>query len=254
MLRTRKIGIPWIALFLLGVFHLPVHAFSTVDEQIDHYLQILNQGGYTQKIEMLKQLQWSAISDPRLYDPIAVEVESQYLSEDLEKRQLNLTAHAIRALGYSGNDKYHDILSRVVSNAGEKKLRKHAKKAQVDLNQFSLWNTKIRLADAPVEGKDVEIATYMRMLSVAEPEIKRVGARAVFHQRLNDPELIALAAQQLEAMYIQPGLDKTGQDTVAWLCKAVGQAGDFQYVELLGRVAADSPYKKVRKHAKKYAQ
>ena len=241
-------------LLMLSLFQLPALAFSTVDEQIDHYLGILNQGSYAQKIEMLKRLQWSAISDPRLYDPIAQEVESRYSGKDLDKQQMNLAAHAIRALGYSGNDKYQDILSRVESTAGEKKLRKHATKALIELNRFSLWNTKIRLADAPVEGKDVEIATYMRMLTVAEPEIKRVGARAVFHQRLRDPELIALAAQQLEAMYAKPGLDKTGQDTAAWLCKAVGQAGDFQYVELLGRVAANSPYKKVRKHAQKYAQ
>lgn len=245
---------PWVVILLAAIMHFPAQAFDSVDEQIDHYLEVLARGGNDQKIQMLKGLQWSGISDPRLFDPVAEQVESRYLEGNLNKPEIQLIAHQIRALGYSGNDKYNDLLRRVESDAADKRFRKHAKKALIELDQFSLWNMKIRIADAPTEGKSVEIATYMKMLSVDDPAVQRLGARAIYAQRLNDPDLINVAAQQLEDMYNRPGLDKTGQDTAAWLCKAIGQSGNFDHVDLLSRVAAESQYKKVRKHAQKYAK
>ena len=242
-----------MAFLCLLISYPPAQAFDSVDAQIDHYLRVLNQGSTSQKVEMLKQLQWSGLTDPRLYDPIEAQVRAQYLSKNLDKNQINVAAHAIRALGYSGNDKYRETLAQVQTGAGERKLRSHAKKALIQLEKFNLWNMKIGLSDYPVEGKDVQTATYMKMLAIDDFAVQRLAARAIFHQYLRDPDMIALAAQKLEQAYAQPGLSKDAQDTVAWLCKAVGRAGPLEHGALLRRVAADSPYKKVRKHAQKYA-
>ena len=106
----------------------------------------------------------------------------------------------------------------------------------------------------PIAGKAVEIGAYLKMLSVDNPYVQRLAARAIFHERRQDADLLALAASRLEANYQDPELPVASQDTLAWLCKALGQSGSLIYQDLLTQVSTGSPHEKIRKHASKYAQ
>ncbi len=251
-LKANKIK--WLGLVVILGSHFSVQAFSTVEGQIEHYLNVLNSGEYTNKIEMLQRLQWSGLSDPRLYDPIEQRLLDQYLEDNLNKPDIGLLSHLSRALGYSGNKKYIATLSEVENNSAQKKIRKHARKAQIQLTRFEAWNRLIADSDYPVEGKDVEIAMYMKMMNTDDPQVQRLSARAIFHQRLQDSDLLALVAKKVEGSFLDPALSGDAQDAVAWMCKAIGQSGTPEYSDLLSRVVAETPHKKIRKHASKYAK
>ena len=211
-------------------------------------------GGYTIKLQMLQRLQWSGLSDPRLFDAIEKQLLEHYRESEYNKQPLAILAHQARALGYSGNEKYRETLAEVRENAGNGKLREHANTALLQLPRFRDWHLLIESSNFPIEGKAAEIGTYMRMLSVDNPYVQRLAARAIFHERRQDADLLALAASRLDARFQDPELSIAAQDTLAWICKALGQSGNLIYQDLLTQVSTESPHDKIRKHAAKYAQ
>lgn len=243
----------WIGLIFLLVANMPVFAFTSVDEQIDHYLEILATGNFESRKQMLERLQWSGLSDPRLYDEIEKQLLAQYQNEDLDKYENSLLSHRARALGYSGNEKYRSSLEEVKKAAYQNRVRKHAGKALSELGKYEIWNRKVAQSDTSVEGKSVEVTTYMRMLNVDDSFVQRQAARAIYHENRQDSDLLALVAERLEGLYLQEYLDKQVQDTAAWFCKALGRNGGSKYTALLSKVAENSPHKKIRKYASKYA-
>ncbi len=108
-------------------------------------------------------------------------------------------------------------------------------------------------SDITVEGKSVEVTTYMKMLNVSDYFVQRQAARATYHELRQDPDLLALIAFRLESLYLLQYLDKHEQDTAAWFCKALGRNGGSKYTALLSKVAQDTPHKKIKKYASKYA-
>jgi hypothetical protein len=244
----------WIGLIFLLVTYVPAFAFNSVNEQIDAYLEILATGSIEDQIQMLERLQWSGLSDPRLYDEVERQLLEKYLSPDLDKYAINLLAHKARALGYSGDDGYRISLGQVQNETVHRKLSKHAKKALNELGKYWNWNKLIAKSDISVEGKSAEVTNYMKMLGVDDVFVQRNAARAIYHERQQDSHLLALTAEKLQGMYMQQGLDKQAQDTAAWFCKALGQSGGPKYTALLSNVAASTPYKKIKKYASKYAQ
>jgi hypothetical protein len=247
-------ALKWVGIIFMLALNLPAHAFTSVDEQIDHYLEILNDGTYETKIEMLQRLQWSGLTAPRLFDEVEKNVFEGYLDLNRDKKGFGLLTHHIRALGYSGNEKYRDTLE-FISNSEDKnsrRIRGHSKKALVQLGKYKNWNRMIAESDIAVEGKSVEVVTYMKMLNVTDFFVQRQAARATYDELRQDPDLLDLIAFRLESVYLLKYLDKQGQDTAAWFCKALGQNGGQKYTDLLTKVAADSPHSKIKKYASKY--
>jgi len=243
------IHLSWFGLVALMLFQVSAKAFESVDEQIASYLEIFKSGSYPASFEMLERLQWSGLSDPRLFDTFESLVLEKYKNASFNKNERNLVGYSIRSLGYSGNPKYRATLEEVKKNASASRLRGYAKRALSDMDHFELWHKKINSSDFRVVDKPVEIGMYMKMLSVDDPFVQRLAARAIFHERQTDPELLAMAAENLENQYLQSGLDGEAQDTAAWLCKAIGQSGQAEYTALLRKIADETPYKKIRKYA-----
>jgi len=242
----------WTGLVFLLMVSLPGYAFNSVDEQIDHYLEVLADNNHNATLNMLTRLKWTAITDPRLYDEIAKSPLNHYLTKNLDKLTLSDAAHKIRALGYSGNPKYHDTLSTIMNNSPNKKLRVHSQKALVDLDRFERWNRQINEADAAVQGKSVQITIYSKMLNVQDTVVQRFAAKAIVDASVQDSDLLDAVAEKLKAMYTNPGLDKREQDTAAWFVKALGQSGGYR--TFLTEVNQGTPHKKIKKHSIKFIQ
>lgn len=267
MKKLEIIGLV-LALFLTA----SIMADEVRDERIDSYLNILSTGNVKQKSTMLNRLQWSGLSDPRLFDVIEKSLLDQHLNHNLSRHQAKVLIYMVRSLGYSGNNKYRSTISILSKGASlpkssmkssittlsndptSRKLRKHAAKALVDLHKFSARNALIKTSDLAIEGKNAAITTYMKMLDIDDIFIQRLAARAMFHENIRDPDLLALAANKLKFLYIQNGLDRESQDTAAWLCKAIGQSGQSKYKNLLIEIAGKTSYQKIRKYAQKFSQ
>ena len=245
-----------ISLLLVAIISMPAMAFSTDDERIDSYLELLEKTGMEkEKTKMVERLQWSGLSDPRLYDPIEKFLleNSTKKSIDIEKTTRKLMAHMLLALSYSGNEKYRTTLNQFSKNKGPGNLSKYAKRALGNLGEYGSWNRLIATSKVDVEGKSSEVASYMKMLSVDDVLIQRLAARAIFHEGQKDSDLIALTAEKLKDVYLNNNLSADAQDAAAWFCKAIGQSGISEHADFLRKVADSSPHGKIKKYASKYA-
>jgi DNA-binding phage protein len=243
----------FLGLMLATLLSSAVFAFSTVDEQIDSYLNTLETADDVIKGKMLERLQWSGLREERLYDVIESEVLENYQPSGMGKVEFKTYLLHIRALGYSGNEKYRKTLDQVRTKTTVNKTRNIAKRALMNLNQFVVWNEKIANSDAGITGKSAEITAYMKMLNVDDPAVQRMAAKAIYHTQLVDEDLLKLVADKLIAIYRKDGLSKIEQDVAAWFCKALGQSGKPEFRTLLTTVTENTPYKKIKKYARKYA-
>ena len=244
----------FMGLILALLMNSAVLAFSTVDEQIVSYLNTLETANDVTKAKMLERLQWSGLRDERLFDVIEDKVLVLYQISSMSKGEFKTFLQHIRALGYSGNEKYRRTLDRVRVEAAARKSRKIAQRALRDLDNYVIWNEKIANSEAGVSGKGAEITTYMKMLNVDDPVVQRIAAKATYHNQLMDDDLLGLVADKLKAVYMKEGLSKIEQDVAAWFCKAIGQSGKQDFLTLLTTVAENTPSKKIRKYARSYLE
>lgn len=240
-------------LFLSVVMAMPVYAFQSQEERSKHYLEILNTYNLDTKTKMLDRLEWSGLSDPLFFDEIEKALLVATSKEYMSSKEIKLSAHLIKALGYSGQERYRDTLLLVKEKTTSTKLAKYLGRAETNLNKFANWHSLIAKQSVKTKGKSAEVIIYLKMLSIKDIQLEKLAARAIFHEHRRDPDLLALAAQRLEAYYLDEALDRDAQDAVAWLCKAIGQSGDVTYSELLNNVATNSPHRKVQKYARKFA-
>lgn len=240
------------ALLLSCIISFPTMALESRQERIESYLSVLSSSDSVAKEQMLNRLQWSGLSDSQLFDVVEQRVLDTYLQAGLDGKTINLIAYHVRALGYSGNEKYSETLSLVKSNTAAGKLQRHAKKALLDLSRFSDWNQLLSEETQVFEDKSDEIATYMKMLNVNNVFVQRLAARAIYHEQQRDQALLERAAERLSTVYLQENPGSEAEDTAAWLCKAIGQSQRPEFIALLTKVASDTPSRKIAKYAKKY--
>lgn len=242
-----------IFIFLISCFiALPVFAFESDKERIDHYIKILKTYHPDAKQKMLNRLEWSGLTQPELFDYIEQSLLNSY-NKDLSGDESKTAAYMMKALWTSGQEKYRPTIDLIREKTTHPRLQRYAKYAQEKLGIFGGWHKQIAQVEAPIAGKSAEVEMYMRMLSVDDIYVQRLAARAIYHERQRDADLIALAAEKLKASYMDFSLGGEAQDTMAWLCKAVGQTKDLKYSELLNEVSLNSPHRKIQKYARKYS-
>lgn len=224
-----------------------LQAFETDQQRIEHNLKIMDSDSVEQKEQMLERLQWSGLSDPLLFDRLEQDVLAAQEKKYLERDDLSVLSYEMRALGYSGNPKYQPTLQLLASKAENSKLKRHASKAKTDLVQFQAIQNKLALVTIDDTGLPAEVVSYIKLLETNDAYAQRLAARAIFHEQRKDPALLEVTAAKLEAMYMDASLDKTAQDSAAWMCKALKQAGGYE--SLLQKVASDTPHKKIKKYA-----
>jgi len=227
-------------------------AYTTDDERVDDYLNTLSSAGIDAKVTMLNRMQWSGITSPRFYDEVEKQLLEVYLNRNLSRMQVKLASYQVRSLGYSGNEKYRATLETLKKDAFTPKIKTHATRALRDIGNFAAWNRAVANSSFEVKGKSAEVTTYMKMLNEDDVLVQRLAARAMFHEKQRDADLLALAADKLTLLSKQSGLNTDEKDAAAWLCKAIGQSGETVYIDLLRQIVADTSYGKIKRHASKF--
>lgn len=231
----------------------PAYAFQSQAERAEYYLKVFNTYNLDAKVRMLDRLEWSGLSDPLLFDSLEEALLGVALKENISRNEIKLSAHTIKALGYSGQEKYRESINLIREKTSSSKLSRYAGLAAEDLNKFAQWHEHINEVDMVLEGKSIEVIIYMKMLNINDIQLNKLAARAIFHERRKDTDLLALAAEKLQHYYLDSSLGSEGQDAAAWLCKAIGQSGNIVYSDLLNEVAVNSPHRKIQKYARKFA-
>lgn len=251
-MKMKKIYV--LAMILVSFFSVSVFAFQSNEERINNYVSVLESGDQGVQEQMLNRLQWSGLSDPALFDVVEKRLLEHYNQDNPNGHLISLMSFHARALGYSGNEKYRSTLAEVAQNATDNKVRKHAKKALSDLTRWAQWLATLPQNVSVEAGQSIEVATYLHMLNVDNAFVQRLAARAIFHEKQRDKALIAKAVELIRARYLETGLDGETEDTIAWLCKAIGVAGSSDEQAFLAQVAENSPSPKIAKYAGKYSR
>jgi len=223
-------------------------AYTSNDEQIAHILNVVETGKQQQKEQILERLQWSTLSDPKLFDTFEKDLLKHYQEKYLAGDLADLLAYEVRAIGYSGNAKYKPTLALLAKESENSSLKRYAKKAQNDLPTFIAVQNALEKVSVDKPNMASELVNYMKLLETDDSYSQRLAARAIYHEQQNNPELIKLVATKLKNVYMKSALDGLGQDSAAWLCKVLKQQGGYD--TLLNEVAENTPHRKIKRYAK----
>jgi hypothetical protein len=231
-----------VILFLLASLHQPAFGYTSTEQQIIDYRRILLSNDFQAKCGVLQHLQWAGLSDPRIFDWVEEYVLEFYQSSFLSRERFALKRQAIKALAYSGNEKYRYSLFLVEVEAAGKDIRHDGKLALAQLDQHIAWqqllNQRIldqqRPGQKPVSksehafaNKNIIVSTYMKMLSIENPTIQQHAAAGIYHERIDDPELLALAFKQWQRLQSKHNLTHQQQHAAHWLKKAIDHNTDL---------------------------
>ena len=211
----------FVTLFLLASLQQPVFAYSSLEQQINDYRRILLSNDFEAKCDVLRHLQWAGLNDPRIFDLVEEYVLEFYQSSFLSRERFALKRQAIRALAYSGNEKYRYSLFLVEVEAAGKDIRHDGKLALAQLDQYIEWQGLIESNANQFAHKDIIVNTYMTMLSIDNPRIQQHAATGIYYEKIDDAELLALAFKQWQALHFRQSLTQQQQKTKYWLQKAI---------------------------------
>lgn len=215
-----------LALIVLAILQQSAYGYDSTEHQIDDYRRILLSDDFEAKCDVLEHLQWAGLNDPKIFDWVEEYVLEFYQSSFLSRERFALKRQAIRALAYSGNEKYRYSLFLVEVEAAGGDIRHDGKLALAQLDKHIEWQQIMSKSDHQFAHKNIIISNYMKMLSIENPEIQQLAATGIYHEQIKDTELLALAFQQWRTLQSQRNLTDQQQITRRWLLKAIDRNTD----------------------------
>ena len=225
-------------------------AESDIRTELESYIDAFNKGSFAEQRKLISTLEWSGISDPKLYDIIAEKLSSRAKQNNREAKEE--ASWYAKALALSGNEKYRPQLEALASDGASRKLRKHAATALERLDKFVVWNPIISANVMQAPMGQLKEARVKNMLAADNAHVLKLGAKRVHHAHASNKELLQLANQRLLKGYQDAGDDSKLIDAMAWLIRALAQSGDDHYKPTLEQIAETANNKKLKKYAKKH--
>ncbi|HTP39226.1 MAG TPA: hypothetical protein VMI92_06585 [Steroidobacteraceae bacterium] len=101
-------------------------------------------------------------------------------------------------------------------------------------------------------GMDASAQRYAQMLASGGVSSMQRAAEEIFNQSLTDQELLDVTAETLAEKFTT-NTGETFVDTMAWLCKALGNSGNGRYKALLTDIGGKATQRKEKGYCKKGA-
>ena len=204
---------------------------SELENEIQNYIAIFNGDEFYNKKRAMSGLAWSGIADARLFDILEADLLDRYQAKT--RAIVGELSYLVKALSYSGMEKYRPAISTVANGAAARKLSGHASNALIRLARYQQWNPIILLGvDDAAPGKLNELRVY-NMLRSNEPQLIRIGAKKAYASYLGNDRILAATNQSAINNY-DKNLDQVYQiDGVLWLMKVLAASGRPEYKETL---------------------
>jgi hypothetical protein len=119
--------------------------------------------------------------------------------------------------------------------------------------KMTLWcGALVCLSAGSAGAMDASAQRYAQMLASGGVSSIQRAAEEIYSQSLTDQELLDVAAEALAQNY-NNNTGETYADTMAWVCKALGNSGNGRYKALLTEVGDKAKARKVAKYCDKGA-
>ena len=216
------------------------------------YIEIFTNGSSVQQREAAKGFRYLGLSDPEIFDLVEQRLLERYATAE-SNNAVETVAWLTKGLGYSGLAKYRSTIELVASeNSPTGKARKHASNALSELDVYAVWNPVISDTSNWNAEESDDLNRYVNMLRSDILELKRIGAKRVYHERITSEYVLAVLQAQSDENYKTVSKDKVFIDTLAWMCKGLAATALPEYRPTIVEVSQNAGAKKVRKYALKY--
>ena len=217
---------------------------ATNDEDVTRYIAIFR-GDKTLHASAAESLGWTGLSDTRLFDVIEERLLSDYPAPKEVKAERQRLAWYIRALGFSGQEKYLPTINKFLP---ERDYATYARHALKDLPDYRKWNPIIsgRSSFDPKLGDDANRA--INMIRASDFRLKEIGAKRVYYGHVREEPIFDALAREVLASYA--GADASNNDEIAWMVKALATSGNQKYRPVVQEVAEKTTDSKIARHAR----
>jgi hypothetical protein len=218
-------------------------AGATIEEDVERYIAIFR-GDKAFHPAAAESLGWMGLSEQRLFDVIEQRLIADYPAPSDVKIERQRLAWYIRALGFSGQEKYVLTISRFQQDRDYAVYARHALK---DLPDYKKWNPLIsnRASFDPKVSDDANRA--LNMVRSGDFRLKEIGAKRVYYGRVREEPIFEALANEVRATYA--GASAANNDEIAWMVKALGTSGIEKYRPVIQEVADKSSDSKLARHA-----
>lgn len=252
---------------------------SIIETQIQEMMTLLK-GDWQSFNAARMELEWSGISDARVYDIVEEMVVDEYRKVGAKKTWLapswqNSSTHktnamknrlgdAILMLSFSGNEKYIPTFEAMLMRRKgptvkevltkdprvKERVSRYVERVLLNFEKHKNWNPKISKGFDQVTVGNIDKLRAINMLESDDWYLKRVGVKRVYDIYYREEAIADKVAESLKNHY-QEGMDGYKVDALAWHCLALAKTKDEKYLPLLTKVKEHSSNRKVSKNAKK---
>lgn len=215
---------------------------ASIDDDVAGYIKIFN-GPVSDHRDAAERLRWIGLSDTRLFDVIEKRLLTESTQGGLDMHDNSRLERYIRALGFSGQEKYEPTLN---SFASQPRFNKAATAALHDLSTYKVWDPIISNRNTFDPKYSDEVNRIMNMLRADDVFLNELGAKRIYFDAKDD-YLLDFLAKQVKANYRRT--ERQFSDAFAWQIKALSSSQNQKYKDLIEEVAANASLPAVRRHA-----
>ena len=218
----------------------------------EDFVRIFQSGTQVEQEKAAEALEWAGLSSPKLFDLVEA-LALKTLPQSTDKVTINFESYLVKALGYSGNEKYRPTIQKIIAEAHDKKLKKYGEQALASLPVYARYNPIIAPKSWPENTHPSINQRIVNMVNSDDTELMRLGAKRVHNELNYPPEALAALNAAIERNY-KNHLEGERLDAVAWVAKALAGSRQAEYKSTIQKVATGSADKKLQSYGKKYLE
>lgn len=222
-------------------------AAATLEDDVQSLVKAFN-GDKGHHVAAVRTLAWMGISDPRVYDIVEQHLKADADAGRDDRRERDRVAHYLRALGFSGNDKYLPTLKGFQEDVVYGRSVRNALK---EFPQYQKWNPVISNRATFFDAKySDDVNRVMNMLAADDIQLKGLGARRIRHGPHHDEPLLDRLEKEARVLYPKAkNFDAETQDAVGWMLIALGSSRNPKYIPVLEEALNGTSERKIRNGA-----
>ncbi len=217
------------ALLAAVVFSSSAMAVS-LEEDVASYIKIFSGDDRSAQSAAALTLQWTGLSDTRLFDIIEKHIVADYAPAGLERADVVRLERLVRALGYSGQTKYAATLKKYDEDINYKD---EVKVALADMPVYQKWNVIISNRSTFDPKYSDSANRVMNMLRADDLLLNEMGAKRIFYE-VKEDYIYDYLATQVKANYLKTTPEQS--DAHAWQVKALCSSKKEKYRALILQV------------------
>ena len=160
-------------------------------------------------------LAYAGHSDDKIFDEIEKQLLDHYQNLG-DSYDIDWASWLVKALAFSGKDKYQSTIEFLAEEAPDRKLRRYAELSLQLLPDYTRWNPII-LDRNNYDGElPLSINRYKNMLRSEVAELHKLAAKRIFFEGIGEKSVVELVQFRLETP-----ASNTTRDTQKWLKKSL---------------------------------